>query len=182
MSPKNTRIRSSHLPITILLLWFLTGCGGGGGGSSDDGAEVTSGETTPTAPSQTTPTVTSEPPPPLPESPITELRVTKENDLRVNQLLDVAVEMSSSRSYLSICPDTGMAIDTASMSYDQCIARRPLTAGVENLSVDVANHIDALVAIIWFYEAEREPLVYRWQRDASKGAPLVATWQIAERN
>ena len=48
------------------------------------------------------------------------------------------------------------------------------------LSVDVANHTDALVAIIWFYETGRDPLVYRWQRDADKGAPLTAVWRIEE--
>jgi hypothetical protein len=168
MNRKTTYIRCSHLLITIFLLWFLTGCGGGGGSSDESPTD----ETSPAGSGTTTATGA--------ENPITELRITAENDLRVNQSLEIFVEMSSSRSYLSICPGSGTVVNAASMSYDQCIARRPLTAGVDSLSVDVANHTDALVAIIWFYETGRDPLVYRWQRDADKGAPLTAVWRIEE--
>ena len=120
MNRKTTYIRCSHLLITIFLLWFLTGCGGGGGSSDESPTD----ETTPAGSGTTTATGA--------ENPITELRITAENDLRVNQSLEIFVEMSSSRSYLSICPGSGTVVNAASMSYDQCIARRPLTAGVDS--------------------------------------------------
>ena len=136
----------------------LAGCGGGGGSDGN----------TPNQP------VTS-----VDNTDIEQLKIDSSNDLSVNQSLEVVIETTSSRSFLSICPDPGMSIPVSSINYDQCMVRLPLQAGVSSVDIDVANHVDVLAAVIWFYDG-RDPLLYRWQRDNTRGTPLDAPWQITE--
>ena len=157
----------SHLVIGMLLLFGLGGCGGGGGSDEPSGAvaETVSNNADPVAAAD-----------------LQQLRIDPSNELRLTQTLQLSVEMTSARAYLSVCPDPGASLSVATMDYGQCILRVPLRAGFESLAFDLPNHVDALVAVIWFYENGREPLLRRWQRGPGKGGSIDAIWQIREAN
>jgi len=36
------------------------------------------------------------------------------------------------------------------------------------------------VAIVWFYETGKQPLVQRWQRIDAAGVPIDGIWRVSE--
>ena len=150
--------------MTILLIgaisMTLTSCGGGGGGEAASPSNVTGNGN--------------------PERKLEDLYIDQTNELTAMAELNVLVEMESTRSFLSICPEPAGGIDVNNLNYDSCIIRAPLDDNPTAFKLMLPNHIDKLVAIVWFYQAGKQPLVAEWQRSTAAGSALDNIWQISE--
>ena len=154
--------------MTILLIgaisMTLTSCGGGGGG------EAGSPEAGPSSVNSNG----------NPERKLEDLYIDQTNELTAMAELNVLVQMESTRSFLSICPEPAGGIDVNNLNYDSCIIRAPLDDNPTAFKLMLPNHIDKLVAIVWFYQAGKQPLVAEWQRSTTAGSALDNIWQISE--
>jgi hypothetical protein len=140
----------------------LVACGGGGSsGSSSDNASTPSGGVD---------TVQN----------LADLKIKQTNELRAVNELSVEIQMTADRSFLSICPDPGEEMAVNSLDYDGCMIRSPLDASTSNFTVALPNHVDRLVAIVWFYETDKAPMIQRWQRDPGMGYATGTIWRIDE--
>jgi len=150
--------------MTILLIgaisMTLTSCGGGGGGEAGSPSNVTGNGN--------------------PERKLEDLYIDQTNELTAIAELNVLVQMESTRSFLSICPEPAGGIDVNNLNYDSCIIRAPLDDNPTAFKLMLPNHIDKLVAIVWFYQAGKQPLVAEWQRSTAAGSSLDNVWQIGE--
>jgi len=106
---------------------------------------------------------------------LAKLEIDQANELRSVSELGVEVSMETDRSFLSICLDPGEAADVNSLDYENCMIRSPLQANTNNFTVELPNHVDRLVAVIWFYETDKAPIIERW-RQGDTGA----LWRINE--
>ena len=145
------------------LLFVLAACGGGGGSSSDGSNGVsTDGVDTPAV-----------------AEGLSDLKISQDNELRSVNSLTVEVQMISEQSFLSICPAPDGELIVDRFDYGDCLYRSSLDSGVKDLSVEVPNH-ERLVAIVWFFDAAREPLVRRWRRNPEAGYVDAVIWRIRE--
>ncbi len=147
---------------TFLLLAvfiFVSGCGGGGG-SNDSSPNNSSG--------------TIQDPP----QSLDELRIPRENELSAVSELNVEVQINASKSFLSICDIPGEELDVDTVNYESCVLRTPIDNNLNAFKIILPNHIDSLVAIVWFYETGRQPLVQRWQRIRAAGLPIDSIWRV----
>ena len=154
----------SALLLTSILT--LAGCGGGEGGGSGDSS---TGANTATANSGVDAAQDMQ-----------DLVIARTNELAAVNELNTEVRTIADRSYLSVCPDQGAEIDVSSLDYDSCLLRSPLDAGTRTFTLSLPNHVDRLVAIVWFYEAGKQPLIQRWQRNSGGGVATATYWQITE--
>jgi len=151
--------------ITALLLAsvFITvaSCGGGGGSndvSSNGGSGVSQ----------------------APQRNLDELYVLQENELAAVVELNVEVQINADRSFLSICGDPGEELNVNTIDYDHCILRAPIDNNLSRFKIMLPNHIDSMVAIVWFYEPDKQPIVQRWQRSSVAGAAIDVIWHVSE--
>ena len=149
---------------TFLLLAvfiFVSGCGGGGGSEGNDASSNNSSGTIQDPPQS-----------------LDELRIPRENVLSTVAELNVEVQINASKSFLSICDIPGEELDVDRVSYESCILRTPIDNNLNRFKLTLPNHIDSLVAIVWFYETGRQPLVRRWQRIEAAGLPIDSIWRV----
>ena len=151
---------------TFLLIAILTavvGCGGGSGsGSGGNDASSNNSSGTIQGPPQS----------------LDELRISKKNELSTVAELNVEVQINASKSFLSICDIPGGDLDVDTVNYERCILRTPIDNSLNAFKITLPNHIDSLVAIVWFYETGRQPLVQRWQRIVAAGLPIDSIWRV----
>ncbi len=145
---------------------MLSACGGGGEGSTSAKAEsttVTQTPTTSTPPPETTPPETS-------TDPVTmvDLTIAPEFDLssKIELSVDVDLNMGDSRAYLNIC----LKGDDNKADYNQCLLRSPLKQSKLTATVMLANSALELVAEVWFYDSQNEPLRFHWQHEEGQSA------------
>jgi hypothetical protein len=138
----------------LLLLLSLTACGGSSGGS-DESSTVNSN-----AASQA------------------ELKINPDNTLRSLENLTVEIQVDAARSFLSICPDPGGELDVSTLNYDLCMVRASLDSSSKVIDLPLPNHVDRLVAIVWFYEGDKAPLISTWQRNAEHFSVSGSIWRI----
>ena len=150
--------------LLLTALLTLTACGGGSSGSAGDSPSAPAGE----AGNGQTPVDQAE------------LRISPDNDLRALTDLSIEIQMSTQRSFVSICPHPGGELAVASFDYDACMVRASLDSNLKLIDLPLPNHVDRLVAIVWYYEVNREPLVRTWQRDAGGGPLSGSIWRINE--
>jgi len=103
-----------------------------------------------------------------------------ENELSTVDELNVEVQINADRSFLSICGDPGEELDVNTVDYEQCILRAPIDNNLNAFKIKLPNHVDSLVAIVWFYETGKQPLVQRWQRIDAAGVPIDGIWRVSE--
>ena len=154
-----------HYTLVIISL-MLSACGGGGEGSTSTKAESTTVTQTPTTsppPPETTPPETS-------TDPVTmvDLTIAPEFDLssKIELSVDVDLNMGDSRAYLNIC----LKGDDNKADYNQCLLRSPLKQSKLTATVMLANSALELVAEVWFYDSQNEPLRFYWQHEEGKSA------------
>jgi len=165
---RNLKLKSA-LPAATLLLassLVLAACGGGGGEGDSPAAPGGSVSTTATE----TDNARS----------LADLDIDQAYELRSSGELRVETQMSSDRSFISICPDPGNTMDVNSYDYAGCMTRSSLDATARVFSITLPNHIDRLVAIVWFYENGKTPLIQRWSRQPSTGYASGPIWRISE--
>jgi hypothetical protein len=153
------------IPTFFLIAVFLSvaGCGGGGGGGGNDASSNNSNGTIQGPPQS-----------------LNELRISSENELSTVAELNVEVQINANKSFLSICDIPGEEIDVDRVNYEKCILRAPIDNNLNTFKITLPNHIDSLVAIIWFYETGRQPLVQRWQRIDASGLPIDSIWRVQD--
>ena len=154
-----------HYTILIMSL-ILSACGGGGEGSTSTKAGSTTVAQTPTTntpPPETTPPDTS-----VETETMAELTIAPEFDLssKMELNIDVDLNMGDSRAYLNIC----LKGEDNKADYNQCLLRAPLKQSKLTSTVMLANSALELVAEVWFYDAQSEPLRFEWQYDGEQSA------------
>ncbi|MCZ4251693.1 hypothetical protein [Pseudoalteromonas shioyasakiensis] len=154
-----------HYTLLIISL-LLSACGGGGEGSSSTEAvntTVTQTPTTSTPPPETTPPDTS-----VETETMADLTIAPQFDLssKIELNIDVDLNMGDSRAYLNIC----LKGDDNKADYNQCLLRAPLKQSKLTSTVMLANSALELVAEVWFYDAQNEPLRFEWQYDGEQSA------------
>jgi len=154
-----------HYTLLIIGL-LLSACGGGGEVSSSTEAvstTVTQTPTTSTPPPETTPPDTS-----VETETMADLTIAPQFDLssKIRLNIDVDLNMGDSRAYLNIC----LKGDDNKADYDQCLLRAPLKQSKLTSTVMLANSALELVAEVWFYDPQNEPLRFEWQYDGEQSA------------
>jgi hypothetical protein len=164
---RNLKLKSVRRASALLLAssLVLAACGGGGGGSSSE---------SPGGSSSTTAAGVEE------ARNLENLQINQAYELRSVSELSVEMQMSSDRSFVSICPEPLEAMDIDSFDYSGCMIRSSLNASTRVLSLTLPNHIDRLVAIVWFYENGKAPLIQRWRRQPEGGYASGSIWRINE--
>ena len=144
----------------LLLVLSITACGGGSSGSSNESSTV-SNDATDTNPVDGT-----------------GLKINPDNALRSLEDLTIEVQVDAVRSYLSICPDPGGELNVNTLNYDLCMVRASLDSNLKVIDLPLPNHVDRLVAIVWFYEDDKAPLISTWQRNAEHFSVSGSIWRI----
>jgi hypothetical protein len=150
------------LTLTLTMLATLISCGGGGssGGSTTATGSVNATESDSEVRS------------------LGDLEISRVSGLSTVSRLNIEIEMSAGRSYLSVCPEPAGEIEVNTLDYNSCMIRAPINASRNVFELDVPNHLDSLVAVLWYYDTEKAPFVSRWQRNSAKGAAFDSTWNI----
>lgn len=151
---------------TVLIIsLILSACGGGESGSSTEDVStiVSQTPTTSTTPPEKTPTETSGE-----TETMADLTIAPEFDLssKTELSVDVDLNMADSRAYLNIC----LKGDDNKADYNQCLLRAPLKQSKLTSTVMLANSALELVAEVWFYDSQNEPLRFYWQHEEGQSA------------
>ena len=168
MKPSNLTQRILALIYAFAVTTALTGCGGGGGegSSSNDGINA-AGDTNTGADE-------------IVKQGLDDLNIDQDNKLVSVSELEVMVQINSRRSFLNICAQEVFQSDLDQIDYERCILRAPLDDTPGTFKLTLPNHIDKLIAIVWFYEADKQPLVKKWQRNSDAGGPVEETWRVTD--
>jgi len=139
--------------ITFSLM--LSACGGGESNSSIKTESAIQTPTTSTATETTGTDISAET--------MVDLMIEPEFDLssKMELSVDVDLNMGDSRAYVNIC----LKGDDNRADYSQCLLRAPLKQSKLLSSVMLANNAIQLVAEVWFYDSQNEPLRFYWQYD-----------------
>jgi len=129
---------------------FLCACG-----PAKDGEDA--GETT----------QVSAPTPSTPEPTMNSLSIEPSNNLE--SIYELTIDATplipqGERAYLSICDVDVTTTNVLSMNYDNCLLRSPVNKNIDTFSLSLPNHINKLVAIAWFYDLTKEPLIVQWDK------------------
>jgi hypothetical protein len=161
MQNVNLLPKISSFTLTLTILATLISCGGGGSGGDsgvDDSANAAGSDNE--------------------VRDLVDLEINRTSKLSTISELHIEIEMSASRSYLSVCPEPVGKIDVNTLDYNSCMIRAPINATRSELKLDIPNHLDNLVAVLWFYDTRKTPFISRWQRKGIKGAAIDNTWII----
>ncbi|MCP4588060.1 hypothetical protein [Pseudoalteromonas sp.] len=141
--------------ITFSLM--LSACGGGESNSSIKTESAIQTPTTSTATETTGTDISAE------TETMADLMIEPEFDLssKMELSVDVDLNMGDSRAYVNIC----LKGDDNRADYSQCLLRAPLKQSKLLSSVMLANNAIQLVAEVWFYDSQNEPLRFYWQYD-----------------
>jgi hypothetical protein len=156
-----SEVQKTTFKTLFLLAVFIAvpGCGGGGAGSD--------------APSNADSPVGQGP-----QRNLEDLKIAEGNELLNVAELSVEVQVNAGRSFLSICTDPGGELDVNTINYDQCLLRAPLDNNLQVFKLTLPNHVDKLVAIVWFYETGKQPLLQHWQRTGATGVAIDTVWTV----
>ena len=152
--------------LTLAMFVMLSACGSGsgsGGGGGGGGGGVS--KSVDNKPVQT--------------NDLAYLNAAQDNELVSVTELDIEVLVNAGRSFLSICDGLAEEFNVNTLDYDRCILRTPLDDSFKTFTLKLPNHVDKLVAIVWFYEAGKPPLVKHWQRTTPE-IVMDATWRVSE--
>ncbi|MGF1762772.1 hypothetical protein [Aliivibrio kagoshimensis] len=126
--------------VIMLIIMLLNGCGGGGGGS--------------TAASPATPAASSES--------IYDLVIAAENSLEAVYTLTLDIDvsaLSTQKSVVSICDDSSSQGEYREINYQTCLFQASFHDGEKALQLRIPNHVQQLIAVIWFLDGNQEPVV-----------------------
>jgi len=156
----------THVTLLLTILLSLAACGGGGGssGQTDASSEALQDGTGGGQSATTRP----------------ELKISPDNELRALVDLSIEIQTSTERSFVSICPHPGVELAVTSFDYDTCMVRASLESGLRVIELPLPNHVDRLVAIVWYYETSRNPLIRTWQRETGNVTASGSIWRINE--
>jgi len=95
---------------------------------------------------------------------MTNLAIDQSFDLKTDfdLLIDAKISTGDIRAYLNICQSK---VGSNKADYQNCVLRKPLKNGELMQQVTLSRQDIALVAEIWLYDSNPEPLRYQWQFD-----------------
>lgn len=186
-----TRLTEKTKPNMLLAfacanMLILGGCAGGGGGGSDAGPTTTAMDTNNPTVATDTPSVSApqDDTPPVatvPASSDAPQSEGEENTTMVSSTseLESSAEFAFSTSYdlpvridvsemnevpelLVICKEFDLEGERFDIRYDDCILKTDLVDGVYSGSLKLTNDTRMLVAALWYYNADKEPLTVAW--------------------
>ncbi|WOC24758.1 hypothetical protein LY624_08950 [Pseudoalteromonas sp. N1230-9] len=153
-----------HYTLVILSL-FLSACGGGSGSSTESASstvpEVSTVTTQPETPANTSIGVET----------MLDLNIAPEFDLssKMQLRVNVDLQMGDNKAYLNIC----LKGEDGKADYNQCLLRTALEQSKLSATLMLANSSLELVAEIWFYDTQNEPLRYYWHHDNQHSAEFI---------
>ena len=159
-----------HKNFTILFTFVmvtLASCGGGGAGSEAGSSAANSSNIASSVKA---------------ERDLDDLYIDQTNELATITELNIEVQVSAASSFLSVCPEPSAEINVSTFNYDKCMIRASLDNNPRVFKLKLPNHIENLVAIVWFYDVNKQPLVNRWSRSSEKGVAIDSIWQINEKS
>ena len=169
--------------ILLTSLLALSACGGGG---SESGSSVSNTSVSSSASQQTTSTSNSDNSSQTDDSSqtdssdesvkdedksssdseviMTDLVIDESFNLKTDfdLLIDAKISIGNVRAYLNVCQSKA---DSNKADYQNCILRKPITQSELTQQVTLSRQDIALVAEIWLYDSNPEPLRYQWQYD-----------------
>lgn len=137
---------------TAAIMASLAACGGGGGEGEEGGVSggATNNTTNSTSTSNSTNSNTENQP--------QEFTIDRNFDLRSVGKIELVVDIdidANEKSYLSVCHvKQGGGID-----YENCVIRSKLTGGYYEGEFTNPPHVNELVAAIWFFDQNLEPII-----------------------
>ncbi len=154
---KATKAILHTIKLTVFMgsISYLAACGGGAGGEEEN--------------TQVQPTST-------PQPTIEDLTVSPDNTLLSIHTLEVdasSVVPENERAYLSICEGEISNKDVISMKYEDCLLRSPITDTSDLFQLSLPNHVDNLIAVIWYYDVTQTPFIARWEKSEAQNAEWV---------
>jgi hypothetical protein len=180
MQNTNLLQKFSGFTLALTILAALIGCGGGGSGGGSEGSSGGSGGGSEGSSGVSTSEGSTNVADDGSENRgLDDLEVNRDNSLSAISELNIEVAMSARRSYLSICPGSVGAIDVNTLDYNSCMIRAAINASNNAFKLSIPNHLDSLVAILWFYDTKKEPFVSHWQRQGIKGTAIDSSWRIS---
>ena len=95
---------------------------------------------------------------------MTILTIDQSFDLKTDfdLLIDAKLSTGNIRAYLNVCQSKA---DSGKADYQNCILRKPISQGELNQQVTLSRQDITLIAEIWLYDNNPEPLRYQWQYD-----------------
>lgn len=166
MQNTNLLLKFSGFTLILTILATLIGCGGGGGGGVEEISGVSTVDSSTNAVDDGS-------------RGLDDLVVNRDDSLSAVSQLYIQIEMSVRRSYLSVCPSPVGGIDVNTLDYSSCMIRATINSSNNEFKLSIPNHIDNLVAILWFYDTNEEAFVSNWQRKGIKGAVIDSNWRIS---
>ncbi len=127
-------------------------------------------------PGADTASTTTESNTPLPQA--SGMNIASSYNLSSASALDIEIQSTATRGFLSVCEDSSATLDVHTFDYGQCMLRAPVKQLSSKFNLTLPNHVNSLIAILWFYDSNKTPLVYRWQRSNLHGEPPNQSWLI----
>ncbi len=155
--------------LLIAAIIFLSACGPETDDEDEDDATPVSIPSPNSTPS--TPSPNSTPSPDTPEPEINSLPITPNNNLESTYELTIDASTlipEGERAYLSVCDVDITTTNILSMNYDNCLLRSPVNENTDTFSLSLPNHINKLVAVVWFYDLTKEPLIIQWDKSLAE--------------
>jgi hypothetical protein len=165
MQNSNLSQKISSFTLTLTMLATLISCGGGGSSGGSGESSTSTGSVNATESDSEV-------------RDMGDLEISRASGLSTVSRLNIEIEMSTGRSYLSVCPEPAGEIEVNTLDYNSCMIRAPINASRNVFKLDVPNHLDSLVAVLWYYDTKKAPFVSRWQRNSAKGAAFDSSWNI----
>jgi len=166
MSNLNLLHKKFTIPFAFAMV-TLTSCGGGGAGSEAGSSAANSSNIAGDVNAARN---------------LDDLYIDQTNELATITELNIEVRVNTASSFLSVCPEPSAEINVNTFNYDKCMIRASLDNNPRAFKLKLPNHIENLVAIVWFYDVTRQPLVNRWSRSTEKGVAIDSVWQINEKS
>ncbi len=144
--------------LIVLVIILLNGCGGGGSG----GGSTSASPSTPAASSES----------------IYDLVIAAENSLEAVYTLNLDIDVSAistQKSVVSICDDSNSQGEYREINYQTCLYQASFQDGEKALQLRIPNHVQNLIAVIWFLDGSVEPVIAQRVNNEAYGSD----WSIS---
>ncbi len=144
----------------LTLLSFLFLASACGGGSGDSGSTTSSNATTQTPVNDPPATIST-------RDLVVDSSFNYETNIDVQ--INVAANLVNARAFINVC---GAPSSNQPLNYSDCYLRSTLSQDGLIGNINIPHKSQTLVAQIWSYDPETNPLTFTWQYDGSKTVQL----------
>lgn len=96
---------------------------------------------------------------------IKDIQIDRSNDLRSTYHLNIDIDISKrtqERTYISICSDMNSVETPTHIDYKDCFFKSSIVNGMRSTQLRLPLHITRLVAILWFFEENKPPVMIHY--------------------